>query len=333
MTMPLFASSLQPNRRTALTALAAWGVAGATSALAQPDASKFPAKPVTLIVPYSAGGGTDIVGRLMAQRLSALWGQSVVVDNRTGANGVIGSSYVSKAAPDGHTLLLVVGSHVINPVLMKSMPYDTLKAFAPITNIATSPMVLVAAADGPYKNLTDFLQAARKEELAVGYSEGQTRLTGELIRQVGQLKMTGVAYRGGAPIMVDVMGGHLPVGVTSVLTALPHVHSGKLRVVGVAAPTRMAVFPDAMTFQEAGLTGVESFNWYGMFGPAGMPDAVVERINQGLRKVAAEPAVVKQMQDQGAQLVLSAPQEFKRFLESEEQKWRRVAQNGGIRPE
>ena len=318
------------SRRTLLTASAAL-CAGA--AWAQPATARFPTKPVTLVVPYAAGGGTDIVARLMAQRLSEMWGQPVVVDNRTGANGVIGSSYVAKAVPDGHTLLMVVGSHAINPVLMKSLPYDTLKAFTPVTNIASSPMVLVAAANGPYKTLTDVIAAARKAELAAGYSEGQTRLTGELIRQAGNLKLSGIPYKGGAPVMVDVIGGHLPLGITSVLTALPHVHSGALRVVGVAADQRMAIFPDAMTFKEAGLKGVESLNWYGMFGPAGMPPSLVAQIHQDLKKVTADPAVAKQMQGQGAQIVVSAPEDFRRFLVGETEKWTTVAQRGGIKAE
>ncbi|MBB6562679.1 tripartite-type tricarboxylate transporter receptor subunit TctC [Acidovorax soli] len=329
--MDMQAPFLRTNRRAALAAIAAFGASPLIGAHAQER--KYPSKPVTIVVPYSAGGGTDIVGRLMAQRLSEVWGQSVIVDNRTGANGVIGSSYVAKAAPDGHTLLLVVGSHAINPVLMKSLPYDTAKAFTPVTNIANSPMVLVVAADGPYKQLPDLLKVAREKEVAVGYSEGQTRLTGELIRQSGNLQITGVPYKGGAPIMVDIIGGHLPAGVTSVLTALPHIHSGKLRVVGVAAEQRMGIFPEAMTFKEAGLAGVQSLNWYGMFGPAGLPDTVVERINQDLRKVAADPAVTKQMQDQGASIVLTPPAEFRRFVEGETRKWAQVAQRGGISAE
>jgi len=318
------------TRRGALGTLASLA---ASAAWAQAPAPRFPSKTVTVVVPYSAGGGTDIVGRLMAQRLSELWAQSVVVDNRTGANGVIGSSFVAKAAPDGHTLLLVVGSHAVNPVLMKSIPYDTLKAFTPITNIASSPTVLVAATNGPFKTLRDVVQAAQKEELGVGYSEGQTRLTGELIRQAGNLKMTGIAYKGGAPMMVDVIGGHLPLGVTSVLTVLPHVHSGALRVVGIAADRRMAIFPDAMTFKEAGLEGVESLSWYGLFGPAGLPDTLVAQINRDLKKISAEPAVIKQMQDQGAKIMLTPPDEFRRFLAAENRKWSEVAQRGGIQPE
>ena len=319
-----------PNRRTALAALAAMA---ATGAWAQAPAGKYPSKPVTLVVPYSAGGGTDIVGRLMAQRLSDLWGQSVVVDNRTGANGVIGSNFVSRAPADGHTLLLVVGSHAVNPVLMKSLPYDTDKAFTPITNIANSPSVLVVQAAGPYKTLRDVLEAARKEPLGVGYSEGQTRLTGEMIRQAGKLQTTGVPYKGGAPIMVDIIGGHLPMGVTSVLTALPHVRSGALRVVGVADTKRMALFPDAMTFKEAGLDGVESLSWYGLFGPAGLPAPIVAQINEDLKKVAADPAVKKQMEEQGAHVTLTPPAEFRSFLAAETKKWTLVAQRGGITAE
>ncbi|KQP12008.1 hypothetical protein ASF43_22830 [Pseudorhodoferax sp. Leaf267] len=303
-------------------------------ALAGPaTAATYPAKPVTLVVPYSAGGGTDIVGRLLAQKLSERWGQSVVVDNRTGANGVIGSHMVSKALPDGYTLLLVVGSHAVNPTLMKTMPYDTVTAFTSITNVATSPMVLVVSARGPYRTLPELLQAARTTELGVGNSEGQTRLTGELIRQAAGLKTVEVPYKGGAPMMVDIIGGHLPMGLTSVLTALPHVQAGNLRVIGVASRERLDVFPDAMTYAEAGVPGVESLSWYGMFGPAGMPAPLVEQIGRDLRAVCADPAVVAQLRGQGAQLVLSSPAELDRFVRGEAGKWAAVAQRGGIRAE
>lgn len=306
--------------------------AGAAAITAQAQNVAWPSRPVTIVVPYSAGGGTDIVARAVAQRLSDLWGQSVVVDNRTGANGVIGSSLVAKAQPDGYTMMMVVGSHAINPVLMKSIPYDTAKAFTPITRLADSPSVLVVSAKGPYKTLHDLVAAAKKEELAYGYSEGQTRLTGELIRQAGGLKMTGVPYKGGAPIMVDIIGGHLPMGVTSVLTALPHVQAGNLRVLGVAAGERMPLFPDAMTFKEAGLD-VDSLSWYGLFGPAGMSADIVDKINRDLRKVTSDPVLARQLQSQGAQVVLVPPREFSQFLVKETAKWSQVAERGGIKPE
>lgn len=322
-------------RAFALTATASLAVLAGFSgtASAQGTTGKYPTKSVTLVVPYSPGGGTDVVGRLFAQKLSDLWGQSVVVENRTGANGAIGSNSVARSPADGQTLLLVVGSHVINPVLMKSLPYDTDKAFSPITNVATSPAVLVVKADGPYKTLPDVVAAARKEELGIGYSEGQTRLTGEMFKQAGKLKTVGISYKGGAPMMVDIIGGHLPMGVTSVVSALPHVRSGSLRVVGVADTKRMGLFPDAMTFKEAGLEGVESLNWYGLFGPAGLPPAIVEQINKDLKKVAADPAVQKQIESQGASITLTPPAQFQSFLATELSKWKRVAQQSGISPE
>ena len=320
------------RRRSVLVSFAAL-VAAASAPYAQTAGDNWPTKPVTIVVPYSAGGGTDIVARIVAQRLSELWGKPVVVDNRTGANGAIGSSYVAKSSPDGHTLLLVVGSHAINPVLMKSLPYDTVKAFTPVTQIAISPMVMVVSSKSPYQNLTDVLAAAIKEEVAIGYSEGQTRLTGEMIRQAGGLKTIGVPYKGGAPIMVDIIGGHLSLGLTSVLTALPHIQSGNLRVIGVAANERMAIFPAAMTFKEAGLKGVESLNWYGLFGPAGLPKGVVTQINRDLKKVTSDPALIKQMRDQGAEIVVTPPDEFSRFLQQETAKWTQVAQRGGISAE
>jgi tripartite-type tricarboxylate transporter receptor subunit TctC len=313
------------------------GVLGAmacTAALASGHAAaKWPEKTDTLVVPYAPGGGTDIVSRLVAQKLSERWGQSVVVDNRPGANGVIGSSHVHKSAPDGYTLLMVVGSHAINPVLMKSLPYDTVRGFSPITRLAISPMVLVVSKSNPAKSLTDLVSAARSQPLGIGYSEGQTRLTGELLRQAGNLKTIPVSYKGGAQIMVDVIGGHVGAGFTSVLTALPHVQSGNLRVIGVAADQRMSLFPDAMTFKEAGLDGVESLNWYGLFGPAGMSPAIVEQIHHDLQQVTQDPALAKQMKDQGATIVLTPPTEFRAFLDKETRKWADVAKRGGIQPE
>ncbi|CAG9180283.1 tripartite tricarboxylate transporter substrate binding protein [Cupriavidus pampae] len=317
--------------RIALFVLSLALLGGALPAHAAPG--KWPDKPVTLIVPYAPGGGTDIVSRLVAQKLSELWGQSVVVENRPGANGVIGTSHVAKSSADGYTLMMVVGSHAINPVLMKSMPYDTNAAFTPITRLAISPMVLVVSKKSPYKTLSDLVQAARKQPLGVGYSEGQTRLTGELFRQIGQLQTVSVPYKGGSQIMVDVIGGHLDMGFTSVLTAMPHVVGGNLRVIGVAADERMSIFPDAMTFKEAGLGGVESLNWYGLFGPAGLSPQVVSQINADLRRVTSDPAVAKQMQDQGASVVLTPPAQFGQFLTAETRKWAAVAQRGGIQPE
>lgn len=294
------------------------------------DPAKWPTKPVTLMVPYAPGGGTDIVARLVGSKLSEIWGQSVVVENKPGANGVIGSADVARSHPDGYKIMLVVGSHIINPILTKSVPYNTDIDFTPITRLAVSPLVLVVAKEGKYADLKSFIDLGKKGDISVGYSEGQTQLTGELIRQKAGINVIPVPYKGGSPLMVDIIGGHVESGVTSVLTALPHVKSGKLKVIGIAADKPLDVFPKATTFKQAGYPEVESLSWYGLFGPKGMPDGIVRKINESLPKATQDPVIAKQLEDQGAIVALDTPAEFQSFLASEKKKWTEVAKKGNI---
>lgn len=294
------------------------------------DAANWPSKPVTLMVPYAPGGGTDIVARLVGNKLSELWGQSVIVENKPGANGVIGSADIARSKPDGYKIMLVVGSHIINPVLTKSVPYNTDTDFTPITRLAVSPLVLVVGKEGKYADLKQFIDLGKKSDISVGYSEGQTQLTGELIRQKAGVKVIPVPYKGGSPLMVDIIGGHVESGVTSVLTALPHVKSGKLKVIGVAADKPLDVFPDAITFQQAGFPDVQSLSWYGLFGPKGMPDAIVSKINATLLEATQDPVIARQLKDQGAIVSLDTPAEFDTFLKGEKKKWTEVAKAGNI---
>lgn len=266
----------------------------------------------------------------MGSKLSELWGQSVVVENKAGANGIIGSTDVLRASPDGYKIMLVVGSHVLNPILTKSVPFDPIEDFTPITRLATSPLVLVVPNSDKYPDLKRYIEQGKKSEISIGYSEGQTQLTGELIRQATGIKTTPIPYKGGSPLMVDIVGGHVDSGVTSVLTALPHVSSGKLKVIGVADSVRNAAFPDATTFKEAGYESVESLSWYGLFGPKGMPEEIIERIRADLKKVTSDPSVAKQLKDQGAVVVLDSSADFRSFLEGEKVKWAKVAREGGI---
>jgi len=298
------------------------------SAQAQTAAS-WPDQTVTLMVPYAPGGGTDMIARLVGAKLSEVWGQSVIVENKSGANGAIGSADVARAKPDGTKIMLVVGSHIINPVLTKSMPFDTNRDFTPITRLAVSPLVLVVRADSRFTDIDTFMSIATQETVSVGYSEGQTRLTGELLRQEG-VNMTAVPYRGGSLLMTDIIGGHVDSGFTSVLTVLPHVKAGTLRVIGVAADQPVSSFSDAKTFAQAGYPQVESLSWYGLFGPRGMPDSIVQAIIQGLRQATEDAGVRQQLNSQGAQIMLDSPQEFQTFLTHEYQKWSRVAQASGI---
>jgi tripartite-type tricarboxylate transporter receptor subunit TctC len=290
----------------------------------------WPTKAVTLMVPYAPGGGTDIIARLVGSKLSEVWGQTVIVENKSGANGAIGSAEIARSAPDGYKIMLVVGSHIINPILTKSVPYDTDKDFTPITLIAASPSVLVVQKEGKFPNLEAFIATGKKNDVSVGYSEGQTQLTGELIKQKTGIKLVAVPYKGGSPLMVDIIGGHVEAGVTSVLTALPHVKSGKLMVIGIADDKKLPVFPDAVTFKQAGYPEVQSLSWYGLFGPKDMPAEIVKKIQEGLVKATQDPAIAKQLQDQGATVILNSQAEFKTFLDSEKLKWAEVARKGNI---
>ncbi len=282
------------------------------------------------MVPYSPGGGTDIVARLVGNKLSEIWGQSVIVENKPGANGVIGSADIARSQPDGYKIMLVVGSHIINPVLTKSVPYNTDTDFTPITRLAVSPLVLVVPKEGKYADLKSFIDLGKKNDVSIGYSEGQTQLTGELIRQKAGVKVIPVPYKGGSPLMVDIIGGHVESGVTSVLTALPHVKSGKLKVIGIAGDKPVDAFPEATTFSQAGFPGVQSLSWYGLFGPKGMPDSVVSKINESLLKATQDPVIAKQLADQGAIVTLDTPAEFNTFLKDEKKKWTEVAKAGNI---
>ena len=294
------------------------------------NADKWPEKPVVLIVPYSPGGGTDILARMIGAKLSEIWKQTVVVENKAGANGIIGSADVQRAAPDGYKIMLVVGSHVINKILTKSVPFDPQTDFTPITRFAVSPSILAVKKEGKFKDLPDYIDAGKKQDVSIGYSEGQTQLTGELIRQATGIKAVPVPYKGGSPLMVDIVGGHVDSGVTSVLTVLPYVKSGQLKVIAVAADTPLDVFPDAVTFKQTGHPEVESLSWYGFFGPKNMPDAIVSKINDSLLTATQDPKIAEQLKAQGATVTLDKPAQFRVFLENEKKKWQRVADKGGI---
>lgn len=296
-------------------------------------AGDWPQKNIRLMVPYAPGGGADTIARLIGSQLAQVWKVSVIVENKSGANGVIGSQDVAKSAPDGYAIMLVVGSHIINPVLMKSMPFDAERDFTAITRLATSPMVLAVAADGPFQDLPGFIQALRERPISLGYSEGQTQLTGELLRQATGGKVNPIAYRGGAPLMVDIIGGHVDAGFTSIITALPHVQSGKLRVIGIAGEQPSPIFPQAHTFASAGLPQVQSLNWYGIFGPKNLPEDIVQAITQGLSQAAQNPDIVQQLHSQGGAIAIDGPQAFQAFLRSEQNKWAEVAKNGNIQPQ
>lgn len=307
--------------------LAVW-----TSGLA---AQTYPSKPITLVVPYAPAGGTDVLARAVAEKLSASWGQPVIVENRPGANGMIGTANVARADPDGHTLVFVVSTHAINPSLYKKVPYDTVKAFAPVSLVASSPFVLVVSPSLPAKTPEELVTLAKSKpgELSWGSSEGSTRVAGELFATVAGVKMLNVPYKGGAPLMTDLLGGHVDIGVTSVVTALPHVSTGKLRVLVVGSEKRSTALPDVSTGAEAGLPGFVANAWYGILAPAGTPADRVTKLQQEIARILETSEVKERLAQQGAEPIGSTPDEFDAFIKSEIAKWAKVVQDAGIRPE
>ncbi len=305
-------------------------LSGAPPALGQ----AYPAKPIRVIVPYSPGGGTDILSRALGEKLGAALGQSVVVENRPGANGAIGSDMVAKSAPDGYTLAVVTGTHVINPFL-QTVPFDTLKDFAPVTFVAISKMVFVSGLQQPFSNIKELIAYAKANpgKVAIGNSEAATMLTGETLKMMAGIDLQQVPYKGGAPLMTDVVGGHIPVAVTSVTTVMPHYKSQKLRVLGVSSTKRSSAMPDVPTVAEAGVPGFEIQSWYALLGPKELPRAIADRLQREIAKIVATPAMQERFETLGAEAAATTPDETAAILKSDMDKWAGVIRKAGIKPQ
>lgn len=295
-------------------------------------AQDYPNKPIRVVVPYSPGGGTDVLSRAIGERLSATLGQAVVVENRPGANGAIGSEVVAKSAADGYTLVVVTGTHVINPFLQK-VPFDTLKDFTPITFAAISKMVLVAGLQQPFTNIRELIVYAKANpgKLTIGNSEAATMLTGELLKLMAGIDLQQVPYKGGAPLMTDVVGGHIPLAVTSVTTVMPFYKSQKLRVLGVSSKERSGAMPEVPTIAEAGVPGYEVQSWYAILGPKGMSKSIAERLQRDVAKIVATPAMKERFDTLGAEAAATTPEETAAIMRADMDKWAGVIQKVGIK--
>jgi len=305
-------------------------VASALPALAQ----DYPNKPIRVIVPYSPGGGTDVLSRALGEKLSAALGQTVVIDNRPGANGAIGSQAVARSAPDGYTLLVVTNTHVMNPYLQK-VPFDSLNDFTPITFVGISKMVLVSGLNQPFSNIKELIAYAKANpgKVAIGNSEAATMLTGELFKMMANVELQQVPYKGGAPLMTDVVGGHIPVAVTSITTVMPHYKSQKLRVLGVSSKTRSSAIPDVPTISEAGVPGYEVQGWYALLGPKGLPPAIAERLQKEIAKIVATPDMRERFETLGAEAAPTTPSETAATMKADMEKWAGVIKKAGIQPQ
>jgi tripartite-type tricarboxylate transporter receptor subunit TctC len=310
------------------SALVAAAMVFTTAAQAQ-----FPTKPVTLVVPFAAGGSNDILARHLGDNLSKMWGQPVVVSNMPGAGAAIGSAHVSKAPPDGHTLLIASVTFTMNPAVQQNLPFDPVKGFKPVGMIGKVPLVLVVGKSVPAKTIQEFLQTAKSKELAYATSGLGTvnQFGAELFAQSAGIKMTPVHYKGGSEAMTDVIGGHADLFMSSMTQALPLIRGGQLRGLVVTSTERASVAPEIPTTAEAGVQGVDVEQWWGILAPAGTPDDVVNKINADLNKILATDATKEFLaRDAGRPTPMSAA-EFGKLIQSELQKWREVAQKADIK--
>jgi tripartite-type tricarboxylate transporter receptor subunit TctC len=320
-----------------VAALATAALASAAPAAAQ-DAGDWPQKPITIIIPYAPGGFADTRMRLLASKLEPRLKQNVIVENRAGAGGVVGTTFIARAKPDGYTIGTGnLAPLSVNPSLMQSIPYDPVKDLAPVILIENSPLVLSVGKSVKADNLKELIALAKSEpgKLTFGSSGvgGAHHLSGEMFGEQADIKIIHVPYKGGSLASTDLMGGHITMMFEMGYAALPAIKGDKVRPIAVTASKRLAVLPDVPTMAEAGLPGYESYNWQGIIAPAGTPRPIIDRLNKELNAVLKDPDVAKAIDDSGSQAAGGTPEEFAAFIQSETQKWAQVIKEANIAPQ
>ena len=309
----------------------------AVASLTVPAAAQadYPNRPVRLVIPFPPGGSNDVVGRMIGTQLTEQLGKQVVVDNRSGAGGVVGTEIVSKAAPDGYTLLVISLAHAINPWLYK-LPYDPIKAFAPVGVMGSGPNVLVVHPSLPVNTTQELIALAKSKPGDLQYASAGIgsfqHLGSELFKLTAKVDILHVPFKGGGPAMTDVLGGHTKIMFSSLVQTTPHIKSGRLRALGTGGEKRNAVLPDTPTISE-GLPGYQAVNWWGIVAPAGTPPAIVAKLHAALSAAQNSEAVTKQFASEGAEVVRMSTPQFGQFMVSEMNKWERVVKEGGIKAE
>jgi tripartite-type tricarboxylate transporter receptor subunit TctC len=301
-------------------------------------AQDYPSKPVRVILPWPAGGPTDLIGRLMVNKLGESLGQPFVVDNRSGASGVIGSEVVAKAAPDGYTLLVNSGStQVVYAGLFKSLPFDPVADFAPVGMIGSTPVVVIARTSLPVKDMRELIAFARARpgalNLAIPGTGTLPHLVSELVNSNARITMTMVPYKGTPPALTDVMSGNLDLTYVSIASALPLISAGKVRALGVTSVKRVSVIPGVPTMTESGLEGLEVATWYGLWAPKGTPARVVERLNAEIAKAAKDEVLKARYAEISTDLEPVTAEQFAKFFAAESKRWMRVMEVAKVRPE
>jgi tripartite-type tricarboxylate transporter receptor subunit TctC len=323
------------KRRDFITLLAG---AVMTLPVAADAAESYPTRPIRLVVPYPAGGGTDIVGRVLGQKLSESLGQQIVVDNRGGAGGTLGTAHAAKSAPDGYTLLLVPTSHVINPSIYAKLPYDTEKDFAPITMVASAAILMAVNPGVPADTVRGFVEAAKAHPQALGtYGSAGAgtvfHLTGELFKQLSGVPLLHVPYRGGGPTVTGLIAGDVPLAFETMLALQPHVRAGTLRALAITSAQRSAVMPEIPTTAEAGFPPLVADNSYALFAPTGTPAPILARLHEATVAALALPEVRDRLREQGAEVVGNSPAELAAYVAAEIPKWAALARQAGVKPE
>ena len=314
-------------------AATALGVAGIDDAAAQ----KYPEKTIRIVSPYTTGGGTDVFGRLVAQRLTELYGQQVIVENRPGAGSKLGTEHVAKSPPDGYTLLVISSSYTFNPGLYPKLRFDPIKDFTPVAQIIRVPHVIVVLPSLPVNNLQDFIKLARSRPGEVLYAHAGAgtamHLAGALFSIVTDTKLTPVPYKGGGATVTAVLGGEATTAFNTLETVVSQIRAKRVKALAVSTRERSPAIPDVPTAIEAGVKNYEVFGWFGFLAPAGTPPAVVNQLNADIHKVMSTPAMRERVAQDGGATISSTPAEFDAFIRSEIAKWTKIIQQAGIKLE
>ncbi|MGZ8203010.1 MAG: tripartite tricarboxylate transporter substrate binding protein [Burkholderiales bacterium] len=297
-------------------------------------AADYPARPIRLIVPYAAGGSTDTVARVIAQRLSQTWPQQVVVDNRTGAGTIIGTEIAARATPDGHTLLMATPPFAVNPGLYAKVPYSLERDFVPVGNVAGSSNVLAVHPSVAATTTRELIALAKSNPGKLNYGSsgvgGAGHLAMALFAAMAGIDVTHVPYKGGAPAVVDLVAGRLSLMMANLTTAQPHIRAGRLRGLGVGTRARSPLFPELPTIAESGVAGYEANNWNGVVAPAGTPKAVITKLNHALVAIVRDPATAERLTSAGLEPIGDSPEEFGRYLRAEAAKWQKLVKSLGL---
>ncbi|MPZ58995.1 MAG: tripartite tricarboxylate transporter substrate binding protein [Rhizobiales bacterium] len=319
------------DRRSLMLSAAGMLLALTTTVAAQ----DYPTKPVRLIIPFPPGGSNDVVGRLIATQLSERLGKQVVVDNRGGAGGTIGTEIASGTTPDGYTLLVISIAHAVGPALYP-IKYDPIKSFTPVSILATGPNVLAVNPKVPVNSVKELVELAKKKPGELFYASAGVgsfqHLSGELFKLMAGVNVVHVPFKGGGPSMIDVIAGNSQYVLSSLIQTTPHIKSGKLKALGTSGTKRSPVLPDVPTIAEGGVHGYEATNWWGIVAPAGTPPAIVAKLHKELAAVQDSPEIQKQFATQGASTVKMSSEEFAKFIGQELAKWGRVVKDANIRP-